>query len=90
MRTRSVASGSPRRAAGFFRSVTFVDVRRQAAHKHLAGEALDALAVLVGVAVGGAEDPRDTLVAVAVVEEIVIDGEEGGAAWQWRKNRRAG
>lgn len=83
MRTRSLCSTHTGRLRDFFRVFlfTFVDVRRQAAHKHLAGEALDALAILVGVAVGGAEDPRDTLVAVAVVKEIVINGEEGGAAW---------
>lgn len=69
---------------------TFIDVRGQAAHKHLAGEALNALAVLVGVAVGGAEDPRDALVAVAVIEEIVINREEGGAAWQWLRERHSG
>lgn len=80
------------RVAGFFIPplVTFVDVGRQAAHKHLAGEAFNALAVLVGVAVGGAQDPRDTLVAVAVVEEIVIDREEGGAAWQRRWEEHSG
>lgn len=64
--------------------LTFIYVRGQTSHKHLAGEALDAFPVLVGVTVGGAEDAWDTLVAVAVVEEIVINREEGGAAW-WEK-----
>lgn len=59
---------------------TFVYIRGQTAYKHLAGEAFDAFTVLVGVTVGGAEDSWNTLVAVAVVEEIVVDGEEGGAS----------
>lgn len=57
--------------------LTFVNVGGQTADKHLPGEALDALPVLVGVTVRGAQD---ALVAVAVVEEIVINGEKGGAA----------
>lgn len=60
--------------------LTFIYVRRQTSNKHLTGEALDALPILVGVTVGGAEDSWDTLVAVAIVEEIVVNGEEGGAA----------
>lgn len=64
--------------------LTFIYVRGQTSHKHLAGEALDAFPVLVGVTVGGAKDSWDTLVAVAIIEEIVINREEGGAAW-WRK-----
>lgn len=59
---------------------TFVYIRGQTAYEHLAGEALDAFTVLVGVTVGGAEDSGDTLVAVAIIEEIVVDGEEGGAS----------
>lgn len=61
--------------------LTFIYVRGQTSHKHLAGEALNAFPVLVGVTAGGAQDPGDTLVAVAIVEEIVINREEGGAAW---------
>lgn len=64
--------------------LTFVYVGGQTSHKHLTGEALDAFPVLVRVTVGGAKDSWDALVAVAVIEEVVIDGEEGGAAW-WRK-----
>ena len=60
--------------------LTFINVRGQAAHEHLAREALDALAVLVRVAVGGAQHPGNALVAVAVVKEIVVDGEERGAS----------
>lgn len=59
--------------------LTFVDVGGQAAHEHLAGEALHALPVLVGVTAVGAVDSRDALVAVAVVKEVVVNGEEGGA-----------
>lgn len=72
---------NPRHGASLI-ILTFVYVRRQAPHKHLTREALDALPVLVGVAVGRTEDTRDTLVAVAVVEKIVVDWEERGAAWQ--------
>lgn len=57
-------------------ALTFVYIGRQPAHEHFAREALDSLPVLVGVAVGGAQDSRDALVAVSVVEEIVINGEE--------------
>ncbi len=64
--------------------LTFIYVGGQTSHKHLTGEALDAFPVLMGVTVGGAEDSWDTLVAVAIVKEIVINREEGGAAW-WRK-----
>lgn len=59
---------------------TFIDVRGQAAHKHFAGEPLDALPVLMGVTVRRPQDPRDTLVAMAVVQETVVNGEEGGAS----------
>lgn len=62
---------------------TFIYVRWQTAHKHLAGEALDAFPVLVGVTVVGTEDSWDTLAAVAIVKKIVINRKEGGAAW-WR------
>lgn len=64
----------------------FVDIRGQTSHKHFTGEALDAFPVLVRVAVGRAEHTRDTLVAVAVIEEVVVDGEQRGATW-WRKRR---
>jgi len=60
---------------------TFVYVRRQTSHKHLTRETLDALPVLVGVTVRGAKNSWDTLVAVAIIEEIVINRKEGGAAW---------
>lgn len=69
-------------------TLTFVYVRRQTAYKHFAGEALNPLPILVGVTVGGAQDSGDTLVAVSIVEEIVINGEERRTAcWEkktWR------
>lgn len=40
----------------------------------------------MGVTVWRAEDSWDTLVAVAIIEEIVINREEGGAAWWRTKN----
>lgn len=67
--------------------LTFIYVRRQTANKHLTGEALDALPILVGVTVGGAEDSWDTLVAVPIIEEIVVNGEEGGAACSAEKRQ---
>lgn len=67
-------------------ALTFVYVRRQTAYKHFAGEALNSLPILVGVTVGGAQDSRDTLVAVSVVEEIVINGEERRTAC-WEKKQ---
>lgn len=66
--------------------LTFVYVRRQTAHKHFAGEALNSLPILVGVTVGRAQDSRDTLVAVPVVEEIVVNGEERRTSC-WGKNK---
>lgn len=67
-------------------TLTFVYIGRQPADEHFAREALDPLPVLVGVAVGGAQDARDALVAVSVVEEIVIDGEERRASC-WGKQQ---
>lgn len=69
-------------------TLTFVDVRRQTTDEHFAGETLNSLPVLVGVTVGGAQDPRDTLVAVSVVEEIVINGEERRTACWGKKNTK--
>lgn len=67
-------------------TLTFVYVRRQTAYKHFAGEALNSLPILVGVTVRGAQDSRDTLVAVSVVKEIVINGEERRTAC-WEKSK---
>lgn len=69
--------------------LTFVYVRRQTSHKHLTREALDAFPVLVRVTVGRAKDSWDTLVAMAIIKEIVINREERGAAW-WAKKGRQG
>lgn len=60
--------------------LTFIYVWRQASNKHLTREALNALPVLVWVAVRGAKDSWDTLVAVAIIKKIVIDRKEGGTA----------
>lgn len=62
--------------------LTFIYIRGQTSYKHLTGEALDALSILVGVTAGGAEDSWNTMVAVAIVEEIVINREERGATYQ--------
>lgn len=61
--------------------LTFIYVRRQPPHKNLTGEALDALPVLMGETVWGSKDSWNTLIAVAIVEEIVVNREKGGAAW---------
>lgn len=63
-------------------ALTFIYIRGQTSYKHLTGEAFDALSILVGVTAGGAEDSWSTMVAVAIVEEIVINREEGGATYQ--------
>lgn len=68
-------------------ALTFVYVRRQTTYEHFAGETLNSLPVLVGVTVGGAQDSRDALVAVSVVEEIVINGEERRTACWGKKTK---
>lgn len=67
--------------------LTFIYVRGQAAHKHFAGETLDALPVLVGVTVRA--KPWDALVTVPIIKEAVFNGEQGGAAWRRGGHRSA-
>lgn len=57
---------------------TFVDVRGESTHKHLARVAFHALPVLVRK-VRGAQAAQ-ALVAALVVRETVLHGEEGGVA----------
>lgn len=57
--------------------LTFIDIWRKASHEHLAGEAFNALPVLVRVTVRRAKNSRDTLVAMTIVKEDIVDGKQG-------------
>lgn len=59
--------------------LTFINIWRKTSHKHLTGETLNALSVLVRVTVGRAKNSRDTLVAMAIIKEDIVNRKQGWA-----------
>lgn len=67
---------------------TFVNVRRQSTHKHLAGISFHSLPVLVSKAVRWTQATMKRLIPTAIIQETIFHRKQWRLTWNRKQNRK--
>lgn len=67
---------------------TFVNVRRQSTHKHLAGISFHSLPVLVSKAVRWTQATMKRLIPTAIIQESIFHRKQWRLTWNRKQNRK--